>query len=175
MLPTSACQLVDFSHTALDPTPSWAKSLFNASSLKDTEWKGGRYTYHQKQVDIIQPQALQALVQALFHPRVIRRPHLGHDKDVFAPDAGGEGLLEALPDLVLVGVAVGPVNELVSVLQREGDGRGDGAGVRLPGSCCRAEFPIAFSSRSYQPILTKRAKEGGGGGGEGRRGAYPIG
>src|SRR3569833_3780056 len=109
MLPTSACQLVDLSHTALDPTPSWAKSLFNASSLKDTEWKGGRYTYHQKQVDKIKPQALQALVQALINPRVIRRQHLGHDKDVFATDAGGEGLLEALPDLVLDGVAVGPV------------------------------------------------------------------
>src|SRR3569833_2464926 len=113
MLPTSACQLVDFSHTALDPTPSWAKSLFNASSLKDTEWKGGRYTYHQKQVDIIQPQALQALVQALFHTHVIRRPRRGRGGGGGAPGAGGGGRRGARPGRGRGGGAGGP-----------GDGRG---------------------------------------------------
>ena len=81
-----------------------------------------RKTHHKKQVDIVQPQVLQALVQPRLDARVVRRPHLGHHKQVLAlDDAGAERLLDALPDLVLVTVAVGAVDEAVPRLDGVGD------------------------------------------------------
>lgn len=91
-------------------------------------------THDEVHVDVIHAQSLEALVQALFDARVVRRPRLGHDVDVLATDARGKGLLETLADLGLIAVAVGAVDELVAVSERVGDGRLDLAGLGLPRS-----------------------------------------
>lgn len=89
-------------------------------------------TYHQEEIDIIQPQLLQALLQPQLDARRVRRPHLGHDEDVLALDARGEGLGQPLPDLLLVGVAVRAVDQLVPGLERVRDGLPDLARLGLP-------------------------------------------
>lgn len=92
-------------------------------------------THHQQQVDVIQPQALQALVQTLLHSSVVRCPHLCHNKHILALHARRESLLEALANLILVGIAVSAVDELVSVLERIGNSRLNLTGLGLPCSC----------------------------------------
>jgi hypothetical protein len=75
-------------------------------------------THNEEQVDIVQPQALQTLLQAQCHTGGIRRPHFAGDKHFLPLDAGVKGLLQALADLVLIAVAIGAVDELVPVLKR---------------------------------------------------------
>lgn len=89
----------------------------------------------QVQVDVVEPQRLEALVEALLHARVVRRPHLGHDEDVLALDARVEGGLQPLADLILITVTVRAVDELVACLERYFDARGDFALAGLPGAC----------------------------------------
>lgn len=88
------------------------------------------------QVDVVEAQGLQALLETLGDAGVVSSPDLADDEDVLAlGGAAGEGLLETLADLVLVGVAVGAVDELVAVLEGVGDGGLDLAGLTLPGAC----------------------------------------
>lgn len=91
----------------------------------------------EDKIDIVQPKGLETLVQALLDAAHVGGPDLGDDEDVLALDAGVKGLLEALADLVLVGVAVGAIDELVAVLEGKGHGRLDLTGGRLPGSCAQ--------------------------------------
>lgn len=61
---------------------------------------------HQEQVQIIQTQVLQAGLQTLLDAGMVRAPQLGGHEEVLAlDDAGVNGLLDALADLVLVAVA----------------------------------------------------------------------
>lgn len=98
-------------------------------------------THNQEQVDVFQPQALQALLQALGHTRVVRRPHLGHYKHVLALHARGKGLLEPLPDFAFIAVAVRAVDELVPVLEGVRDGGLDLTWLGLPGSFGKKKQP----------------------------------
>jgi hypothetical protein len=72
---------------------------------------------HQEQVDVVQSQALQALLQTLGSASVVCAPQLGSDEDILTLDTGGECLLETCTNLILVGVAVGAINMLVSILK----------------------------------------------------------
>lgn len=83
---------------------------------------------------MVETKALQALVEGKLAAGVVCSPDLGHDKDVLALDAGVEGGLEALANLVLVSVAVGAINERVAVLEGVFDGSLDLAGLGLPGA-----------------------------------------
>lgn len=87
---------------------------------------------HEVEVDVVEAQGLEGLVQAELDAGRVRVPELGDDKDVLALDARVKGGLEALADLVLVGVAVGGVDELVSGLEGDLDGLGDLTGRGLP-------------------------------------------
>lgn len=93
------------------------------------------FTHYQQQVDVIQPKALQALIQTLLNSSVVRCPHLCHNKHILALHTCRESLLEALANLVLVGIAVSAVDELVSVLERIRNGRLNLTGLGLPCSC----------------------------------------
>lgn len=89
------------------------------------------------QIEIIQPQALQALVHSFLHPlrrRLVRAPHFGRDEDVRALHAGREGLSESFAYGVFVGVAVGAVDGFVAVLEGVGDGCFYFVAFALPGS-----------------------------------------
>lgn len=89
----------------------------------------------EEQVDVVEPERLETLVEALLDAGVVRGPDLADDEDLLAlGDARGEGLLEGLADLVLVAVAVGAVDELVALLEGCGDGLLDLAGLALPGA-----------------------------------------
>lgn len=108
-----------------------ATTVINNMSSTLTSVSGG--THHKKQIHIVQPEILQALVQARLDARVVRRPHLGHDKQVLALDvARGQRILDALPDFVLVAVAVGTVDEAVAGADRVRDGGLDLARCGLP-------------------------------------------
>lgn len=111
-------------------------------------------THHQQQINIVQPQALQALIQRLRNTSVVRRPHFCHDKDILALYARCESLLEALAHLVLVAVAVGAVDELVAVLEGVRNRGFDLASLRLPCSYRMLKFLISFFSLpSFLPPL----------------------
>ena len=115
---------------------SSAAGSHSHSPLRGAVHSRQKHTHHKEQIHVVQSQALQALVQAQLHARCVRRPHLAHDKDFLAlDDARVDRGLDALSDLVLVAVAVRPVNEPVPVLQGVLDGRGDLAGAGLPCAC----------------------------------------
>lgn len=92
-------------------------------------------TYHQKQIHIIQPQLIQTLLQPQLAPRRVRSPHLAHDKHILALEARGKRLGQALSDLVLVAVAVGPIDQPVADLEGVRDCGLDFAGFALPCAC----------------------------------------
>lgn len=115
-------------------------------------------THHKKQIHIIQPEILQALVQPRLDARVVRRPHLGHDKQVLALDvARRQRLPDALADLVLVAVAVGAVDEAVAGADRVRDGRLDLARRGLP-------CPWGVWCERDASTVMGEGKKGGGGG-----------
>lgn len=101
-------------------------------------------TYNEVHVNIVQSQALQALVKALLNAGVVSSPDLGHDEDVLALHTGSEGLLETLANLVLIAVAIGTVDELVVVLQGKGDGVGDLTRLGLPSSETEGRHGLAI-------------------------------
>lgn len=89
----------------------------------------------QVQIDIIQPEILQALIQRLLDLCVVRVPELAGDEDVLAlADARGEGLCEAGADFGFVAVAVRAVDVAVAGLEGGFDGGFGDAGGGLPGS-----------------------------------------
>lgn len=59
---------------------------------------------HKVEVDVVQAEALEARVEAGFCLAVVGVPQLRCDEDIFALEAGGEGLLETLADFGLVAV-----------------------------------------------------------------------
>lgn len=69
------------------------------------------------EVDICQPQPLQALIQALFRLAMVCTPQLRGHKHIFSLDARVEGLLQALTHLVLVSIYESSINVSVSRLQ----------------------------------------------------------
>lgn len=108
-------------------------------------------TYDEEEVDVVETQALQALLQALLDLVVangVGGPQLGDDKDVLALDAVGESLLEAGTDLIFVGVAVGAVNGLVADGEGVGDGLCDLAGSGLPGALLLDRTSVVASGDS---------------------------
>jgi hypothetical protein len=88
----------------------------------------------EEEVDVVEPEGLETLVQALGDAGVVGGPDLGDDEDVLALDAGVEGLLDPRADGLLVAVAVRAVDELVATLEGVGDGGLDGGGLTLPGT-----------------------------------------
>lgn len=91
-------------------------------------------TNDQEEINVVQPQALQALLQRQLETGVVRRPRLGHDDDILSLDARRKRLLETLADLVLVAIAVGAVDEAVAALEGVGDGLLDLTGIGFPGA-----------------------------------------
>lgn len=87
---------------------------------------------HQVQVNIIDAQALQADLQVLLDARVEGAPKLRGDEDILSLDPRIEGLLQASSDLILVTIAVGGVDVLVSILECVRDGVLDFSGGGLP-------------------------------------------
>lgn len=78
-------------------------------------------TYNKEEVNVVETQALQALLKAKLNSLVaggVGGPQLGDNVDVLTFDAIGKSLLEALANLVLVGVAVGTIDSLVADLKR---------------------------------------------------------
>lgn len=69
------------------------------------------------EVDICQPQSLQALIQALFRLAMVCTPQLRGHKHILSLDARVEGLLQALTHLVLVSIYESSINVSVSRLQ----------------------------------------------------------
>lgn len=90
---------------------------------------------HEEEVDIVETELLQALLETQLDTGVVGGPDLGDDEDVLALDAGCQGVPDALADFVLVAVAVGAIDQLVAVLECEGDSFLDFALLALPCAC----------------------------------------
>lgn len=90
---------------------------------------------HQVQIDVIQAQVLQTLFQSLFHPAVVSAPQLGSNEKVLPLHLSrGEGIADALSDLLFVLVAESAID--VSVAYRDGvtDSLLNLTGLGLPGT-----------------------------------------
>ncbi|KAI6763648.1 hypothetical protein HG531_013036 [Fusarium graminearum] len=70
----------------------------------------------KEKVDVVKAQGLQALVESQLDTGVVGSPCLGNDKDVLTLDTSLKGSLETSANLLFVSVAVGAVDQLVSVL-----------------------------------------------------------
>jgi hypothetical protein len=93
---------------------------------------------HEIEVYIIKSEIIQTLLETLFDAGVERAPQLGGDEQVLAlDDAGVNGLLDTLADLIFIAVAKSSVNVTVSNLDGVGDSPRDFAGLGLP--CSQAE------------------------------------
>ena len=84
---------------------------------------------HQIGIDIVEPEAVQRLLQRFVDARVVGAPQLRGDEDlgprhVTACDGG----CDACSDFVFVAVAVGGVDVAVAVRECVGDGFGNGSG-----------------------------------------------
>jgi hypothetical protein len=88
----------------------------------------------QEHVNVLQTQALQALLQCQFQAGVIRCPRLGHDHDILALDARREGLLQTLANLILVAIAVSAIDESIARFESVNDGFLDFARLGFPGA-----------------------------------------
>lgn len=114
----------------------------------------------EEQVDVLEPEALERLVEPELGAGAVCVPQLGGDENVLALDVTGvDGVLDALADLVLVAVAVGSVDQPVPYLERIGDGVGDLTGTGLPGACVEGRFRVSKKSRfwSWPHRLEKQA------------------
>lgn len=93
--------------------------------------RGAARPVDQVQVHVVQPQALEAGVDALRHALVPRVVELGGDPDV---GARNPGVADGGADLGLVAVGEGRVDVAVAVLEGGEDGVVDLVGAGLPGA-----------------------------------------
>lgn len=91
---------------------------------------------HEVQVEVVGTQCIKRLLQTLGGIGLVRVPQLGGDENLLARDTG---IIDALPDLVLILVNERSVNVTVPVLESEGDGFADLSRRRLPGAFGSAE------------------------------------
>lgn len=106
---------------------------------------------HQVQIDIIQPQFLEAEIQRLLHPGVVRTPQLRRHEHILPLDfTGGEGLLESLTNLLFVLVAGGGVDVSVAHGNGVADGLLDLSVGGLPCSCVSTLLALSSGMNGLQ-------------------------
>lgn len=88
---------------------------------------------HQIGIDIVEPEAVQRLLQRLVDARVVGAPQLRGDEDLGSRHVtAGDGGCDACADFVFVAVAVCGIDVAVAVCESMCDGFGDGAWWGLP-------------------------------------------
>lgn len=97
----------------------------------DNDW---HKTYNKEEVDVVKTESLQTLVESQLAAGVVGSPDLGDNENILALDTRLESSLEASTDLILVAVAVGAINELVTLLESVCNSSLDLTGLGLPGT-----------------------------------------
>jgi hypothetical protein len=92
---------------------------------------------HEIEVDIVEAQALQALLESFLHSRMVSAPELGGDEDVFSLDPARKGFLQALSHLVFVAVAIRCSGQLASLFQER---------ILIPASMCLYPIDSAYDT-----------------------------